>query len=1408
MSNAPMSNGEPLSAVKRAIVELREMRARLEECERRRFEPIAVIGMGCRFPGGADDPTSFWELLRDGVDAISEIPSDRWDRDTLFDSDPSSPGKMMTRWGGFLRDLDQFDADFFGISPREAVGIDPQQRMLLEVSWRALEDAGQAPDRLFGSRGGVFVGIGGLDYALLQEGAGSTDRLDAYYASGVSHSVAAGRLSYFLGLKGPSLAIDTACSSSLVALHLACQSLRGDECDFALAGGVNLILSPTGHIALSKAKMLAPDGRCKAFDAAADGFVRSEGCGVVVLKRLADALADGDAIRAVVRGSAVNQDGRSSGLTVPNGPSQVAVIRAALNNAGLDPTRIQYVETHGTGTSLGDPIETRALAGVFDQERPDKVCLGSVKTNIGHTEAAAGIAGLIKVVLALEHREIPPHLHFRDPSPHTDWNRLPLKVATARTPWADGPSPRAAGVSSFSFSGTNVHVIVEEAPTPAPASAASTRPLHVFTVSAMTAQAVRELASRYADVLATSPDSLADLAYTANVGRAHFSYRATVTAGTSAEAVTRLRAVALGSDDTADTQLSIARADEAAASMVAFVFTGGGAQWHGTGRELYATQPTFQKVLDRCAELLGDHLDQPLTTPLFATDPALLEQPLYSEPALFALEYAIAELWASWGVEPAALVGHGVGEYVAACRAGVFSLDDALRLAAARGRLIESMARDQMIEPLLADFRRVAETVRYREPRSTLVSSRTGTVFDAGEIPDATYWVWHAQQAVRLPAGIGRLHALGYRIFVEIGPEFVPSDIIIRFESTDSAQVLPSLQRGRPEWDTLLSSLAALYRRGVPVDWKGFDREQTRRIVSLPGYPFQRKRYWIEDTAPRHTAQPAAATWPAVVAAGNRQADLVPIDLHLHTYPAKYAALDELATAYMIAALKALGAFRFPDDRLRPDDLIDRLDVRPVYRTLMDRWLSHLVSRGFLRIEDGLYFTDRLLPNGPSEAIVEAARSQFVDSPMMLRWVEGSGAQLAGVLTGARSAVETMFPGGSLEIADELYNRAALPRYFNGIVRALVQAQVVATPTRRLRILEVGAGTGGTTEAVLPALPAARSEYYFTDLTDFFLARAQQRFSEFPFVRYGLLDLERDPREQGYPSGRFDLVLAANVLHATRDLERTIDLVRSLLAPNGLLLLYEVTTAPTYFDVTVALLEGWQKFEDGLRGDTPVLNVEQWLSLLRARGFVDAAVFPSAASPAEVLGSHVFAVRAPGVSAVTETVPSTFPSNVRGTNPVHGRDPVLGPAAGDSEIVQILAAAPPSEHVEILTAFVQRHVAFVLRRDDPSSIDRAQRMMDLGLDSLMAVELRNRMSADLRLARPLPATLVFDFPSISDIAAYLAPQLDTPSDAVAETAPPPSRPQSAPHAAPGAAALAGLSDAEVEQLLLERLDTL
>jgi acyl transferase domain-containing protein/acyl carrier protein len=709
-----------LTPLQNAVYLLKQAEARLAAYEYAQSEPIAVVGMGCRFPGEADGPESFWQLLSQGVDAVREVPPERWNIDDYYDPDPTAAGKISTRYGAFLKRVEEFDAEFFGISPREAIRVDPQHRLLLEVSWEALEDAGILAGDIAQTKAGVYIGVIGSDYALLQSRE-ITD-VDVFSGTGCSHAILANRLSYVLNLNGPSIALDTACSSSLVTVHLACQSLRRREIDLALAGGVNLILSPEMTITLTKAHMMSPDGRCNTFDASASGYVRGEGCGVVVLKRLSDAVAAHDRILALIRGSAVNHDGRSNGLSAPNGPAQEAVIRSALREAGLEPRQIDYIEAHGTGTRLGDPIEIEALCSVFAPNRPagQPLLVGSVKTNIGHLESAAGIAGLAKIILALRHSQIPPHLHLRTVNPLLKLDETPIEIPTAIRPWPQGAEPRRAGVSSFGFGGTNGHVIVEEAPPLAPVETKVDRPRHLLTLSARSPQALIELASRYAAFLEESPaPALADVGYTAAVGRTHFAHRLAIQAASTEEASASLRRF-LADPAAFDSCHGQVTRDQA--PRIAFLFTGQGAQYAGMGSTLYETQPVFREAIDRCAELLGPQLDQPLLSLLDPQAGSILDQTGYTQPVMFALEYALTMLWRSWGIEPAAVLGHSVGEFTAACVAGVFSLEDGIQLIAQRARLMQSLPSGGRMAAVFATEPQVTAAIEPYHDRITIAA--------------------------------------------------------------------------------------------------------------------------------------------------------------------------------------------------------------------------------------------------------------------------------------------------------------------------------------------------------------------------------------------------------------------------------------------------------------------------------------------------------------------------------------------------------------------------------------------------------------------------------------------------------------------------------------------------------------
>ena len=929
-------NATELSPLKRALLAIEELQAKLDTVEKQRHEPIAIIGVGCRIPGGANDPDEFWRLLHEGRSGVREIASDRWDSDAYYDPNPDAPGKIATRFGGFLDQVDRFEPQFFGIAPREALTMDPQQRLLLEVSWEALEHAGQSPVRLGRTRTGVYIGVCTNDYAQLLLEAGNPELVDMYYASGIGHSVASGRLSYVLGLQGPSISVDTACSSSLVAIHLACQGLRNKECRLALAGGVNVILSPQLFSALSRARMLAADGKCKTFDAAGDGFVRGEGCGIVVLKRLEDAIAEGDRILALIRGSAVNQDGPSSGLTAPNGPSQESVIRDALANAAVSPLDVSYVEAHGTGTSLGDPIEVQALGAVFGpgREVATPLLIGSLKTNVGHLEAAAGVSGLIKVVLSLQHREIPQHLHFQQPSPHIPWDRLPVRVISEREPWLPLHGKRIAGVSSFGFSGTNAHVILEEAPFVSPKTSSDERPLHLLTLSARTEPALSILIERYALRIETDEQVvLADLCHTANVGRAHLGHRLALT-GADAEAMAgKLRE---SRSDKPSSDVVRGCCEGTGRPKIAFLFTGQGSQYVGMGRRLYETSPTFAHALNRCDAALRNRLDRSLLEVLYPRDGASspLDDTQFTQPALFAIEYALSELWRSWGVQPTFVLGHSAGEYVAACVAGVFSVEDGLALIAERGRLMQAQPsggrmaavmapveivrealrpvatrvsiaalngprqtvisgpgedvkallaqfsaagvkfrelvvshafHSPLMDPVLEPFEHAAAKISLGAPRLRLVSNLTGQVTSAVQMSQPAYWRRQIRETVQYAASMQTLADAGCTVFLEIGPNPVLLGLGRSCIEPEGALWLASMRSGRDNWAELLASLSQLYVHGVDVDWAGFDRDYPRHKVSLPLYPFQRERYFVDKEIQRaNRPETAQALHPLV----------------------------------------------------------------------------------------------------------------------------------------------------------------------------------------------------------------------------------------------------------------------------------------------------------------------------------------------------------------------------------------------------------------------------------------------------------------------------------------------------------------------------------------------------------------
>ncbi len=971
-----MTDGTTL--LKRALTEIESLRARVAELAGTtsrsepgatkkpgvggRATPIAVIGMGCRLPGGVFDPDGFWDLLAGGVDATRTVPEDRWPSDEIYAAD-ATPGKAYVRRGGYLDNVCDFDPAFFGLSPRETQRMDPQQRLLLETHWEALERAGLPIESLVGSTTGVFVGNTASDFSHLQMKYVDLALLDGHYVTGNFPSFLAGRIAFHFGLQGPTLAVDTACSSSLVAVHLACQSLGHGECELALASGVNLMLFPELNASLCGARMLAADGRCKTFDASADGYARAEGCAALVLKRLDDAAAHGDPILAVLPGTAINHDGRSSGITVPNGAAQQAVVRQALARAGVRPNEIDYVEAHGTGTSLGDPIEVRALGAVLGQDRDEPLLIGSVKTNIGHLEAAAGIAGLMKVILALDRQQIPPHLNLDALNPAIDLASIPARIPTVTQAWPrHGDQPRVAGVSSFGASGTNAHVIVTSPPVAArveeiveegEAKPGVVAP-SILVLSARDEDALRQLAGRFAEHLEEHPEqSLADVCHTANLGRPALRHRLAVQASSTVDMTSRLTAVALGERRAGIAMGALprrARRWGKGGAPVAFLFTGQGAQYPDMGRALYDAEAVFRRTIKRCDAGLRTVLDLPLVDVLYGARQAELNQTVYTQPSLFAVELALAELWASWGVTPTAVVGHSVGEYVAACVAGVLTVEGALQLIGTRGRLMQALpaggamaavalseeaaraaviengldeqgaklsiaalngpestvlsgardaveavvaalaARDvrvkaldvshafhsQLMEPMLADLAAAASGVTVQPPQLDVIANLTGTLVDGngavsmeeggGEalvFGSGAYWRRHARQPVRFADSMTTLRELGIEVLLEIGPAptLLGMAKACLGDGDDAPALVPSLRQGRDDREQMAHGVGALFARGATVDWHGVDGGRRRNRVALPTYPFQRQRFWIEphELASNQTGTPTTS---------------------------------------------------------------------------------------------------------------------------------------------------------------------------------------------------------------------------------------------------------------------------------------------------------------------------------------------------------------------------------------------------------------------------------------------------------------------------------------------------------------------------------------------------------------------
>nr|CAD19086.1 StiB protein [Stigmatella aurantiaca Sg a15] len=1564
-----------------------DRRAFLADLLRPEPEPIAIVGIGCRFPAGADDPAAFWNLLEQGVDAISEVPPDRWDLKAFHDPEPEAKGKGNTRWGGFLRKVDEFDPGFFGITPREAIQMDPQQRLFIEVAYEAIEDAGIPIERISGTHAGVFVGISGGDYNLIQ--LASPDQTDAYTCIGAVRSIIANRLSYLFDLRGPSIVVDTACSSSLVAVHLACQSLRSKECDLAIAGGANLVLSPHWSVAISKLQALASDGRCKTFDARADGFVRAEGCGTIVLKRLSDALASGDRIRALIRGSATNQDGHSQGLTAPNGLTQQALLRQALQNGGVKPEQVSYIETHGTGTILGDPIEVSALSEVYGKPRPDgRPCiLGSVKTNVGHLEAAAGIAGLLKVVLALEHGAVPKQLHFQKLNPNISLEGTRFVIPTEMSPWPSDGQRRMGAVSSFGIGGANAHMVLEEAPSvgPKPPSAVE-RPRHLLALSAKTADALRAQAGRFELLLSTvGEEAVPDVCHTAHVGRSHFKHRLAVEGASGAELREHLASFAAGNETAV---AASGKVEEEAHREVAFLFTGQGSQYVDMGRVLYRTQPVFREVINQCSALLGANPISLLSV-LYPEPgvPTPLDETEFTQPALFALQCALAKLWRSWGIEPSVVMGHSVGEYAAACVAGVFNLEEGLRLIAARGRLIQALPaggamsaiftheaqvaaavaplagrvsiaaingptevvisgekaaveeiserfrgegvetrrlnvshafHSPLMEPVLSAFTKLAEGVTYRTPKVKLISNLTGQVMS--EAPTADAWCRHLRQPVRFLDGLRTLGAMGCGAIIEIGPTPTLIGIGRRCLPEESMAWLPSLRKGKDDWQQMLSSLGALYTRGLPVNWVGFDKGYSRHRVSVPTYPFQRKRYWLaEASADRAVAH--GSTRMAVALPG------APDTLHRLEWTPE--AQDPLVDRSRGEAERDGGTWLLLTDQGGVGAaLADRLGARGA------RCLLVSPGEGPLRQEDGVWKVDpssvgeftRLLEEGandkgrPLRGIVHlwsldmpsgllAAQRLGCGSALHLvqalsRFTQEAGApRVWWVTRGVHAPGEEASPIAVAQAPIWGLGRVLAlehPELWGGLVDLSPRSGEEEIKALLREFSAPGSGgqiaLRGTSRSVMHLAPCAMPEpsreihlradgtYLLTGGLGGLGLRVARWMVE-QGARHLVLVGRRGASEAQQAAIDEMERAGARVLVAQGDISQK-DVLAGLLekARQSMPPLRGVIHAAGVLDDGVLIRQDWQRFERvmapkiegawNLHELTREVELDFFIlfssmaSALGSRGqgnyaaanaFLDAlarlrrsqglpavsiqwgpwAEVGMAAShearalrvwsekgvgpiqPEEGLRLLGRAIRSGGTTGPVEVcvIPVQWPVFLEQftangiprwlagiARKVQGE--VKNERAAQPRLLERIAEAPLLERRAILSAHIGSEVSRIMGFDSSQTINPREGLFAMGMDSLMAVELKNRLQKEL--GRTLSSSCVFNYPTLESLTGYLASSVlsrEIPT-ATSEASPPTRTKDSAPTIEPQVDALSGTALAELFDEQLSAIDAL
>jgi acyl transferase domain-containing protein/SAM-dependent methyltransferase len=1387
---------------------------------------IAVIGMAGRFPG-AKNVDQFWHNLCNGVESISFFSNDELINSGVDPAVLSDRNYVKAR--AVLDDIDMLDAAFFGFTPKEAAITDPQHRLFLECAWEALENAGYDPKddkELTGIYAGTSLSSY-LIYNLLSHP--ELNKLDSLsMAIGNEKDYLPTRVSYKLNLKGPSIGVNTACSTSLVAVHLACRGLLSYQCDKALAGGVTIETPHKEGYFYTEGGITSPDGHCRAFDAKAKGCPSGNGVGIVVLKRLEDALVDGDRIYAVIKGSAINNDGSEKvSFTAPSVAGQAEVIAEAQAIAGFEPETFTYIEAHGTGTALGDPIEIRALKKAFSTNNNKKnfCAIGSVKTNVSHLNVASGVTGLIKTALALKHKQIPPSLYFEAPNPEIDFANSPFYVNTQLCEWETNGIPRRAGVSSFGLGGTNAHVVLEEALIGEQRVGEQHRKYELLVLSTKTESALETATANLINHLQQHPElNLADVAYTLQVGRHPFTHRRTVVCQDIPDAIIALQSP----------QRVLTNTQETNQRPIAFMFTGLGTQYIDMAEELYQVEPIFREHLDRCfalfQPLLGIDLKQVIYPPSSASNPAAtkekiginlrqmlgrdpqpidpatekLNQTYLTQPALFAVEYALAQLWMSWGIRPAAMIGYSIGEYVAATLAGVLSLEDAIALVAARAQMIQKLPggamlavplTEQQVQPYLNEnlslsavngafqcvlagttqaveelsrelnakglacrqlqtshafhsfmmgaiadsFTQLVQTINLQPPQIPYLSNVTGTWITTEQATNPSYWTQHLCQPVRFADGLQQLWKQHSPILLEVGAGQALSSLARQCLDNiagDNLVVLSSLRYAYEQQSDIafiLNTLGQLWLEGVKIDWSGFHTHERRYRLPLPTYPFERQRYWIEPqklSPVQITPQTPSSSglWQSLVEASQLQASIGAANFDEQIFHEKKEWRDRLCIAYIHLALSQLGAFSHRDKKYSLEELLEECQIIPPYKELLSRWLEILVEQGKLNQEQELFTNLSPISAEFVNQLLVEVKAKWRDTPQQIDLLQLYGENMVALLTGEKEPLEfhvsTLLKEGEFSVQE-------LPedRYYNSIMRVCLEQVLKALPSDiNLRILEIGGGTGTGTADLLPILPPQRTKYTFTDVGSFFLNTAKKKFSDYPFVEYQLLDLERSPQEQGYSSYSFDVIVAFQVLHVAKNIGQTLDRLRSLLAPGGLLLFWETTQPRLEFEFIDALL--MNPIEDSQNDRNmcnPFLSKEKWEKELKSHGFEQVIGFSEFAP----FTDHVILAQATASAAFTEK------NTVHKANlSTHHSRPNLKNAY-----------APPTNELEQKLVEVYQELLGI------EQIGIHDSFFALGGDSLTGTVLISQLRTIFQIE--LPVRLLFEAPTIAEFALVI-----------------------------------------------------